>query len=194
MFGQRDNNHTYLTESADRRPVNPYGASKVGADAMARAYSHLYKMNVTLIRIMAAYGPPDMIPRILIENIINDKPIRKFGDGTATRTWIYISDIVSAFICALKSPCKGFAEFNTGAPNTTTLNELIACAEKVLGKKAIIEQCPAPPGDAHTVGHSKYDLIKNTLGWEPKVGIEEGIRRTCNHYIQQNGGLNSPLE
>jgi len=88
--------------------------------------------------------------------------------------WIYISDIVSAFICALKNPCNGFAEFNTGAPNSTTLNELIACAEKVIGKKATIDHCPVPPGDAHTVGHPCYDLIKDTLGWEPKVGVEEG--------------------
>lgn len=92
----------------------------------------------------------DMIPRILIENIVNDLPIRKFGAGEATRTWIYISDIVSAFITALLHPCDGFAEFNTGAPNSTTLNEMIACAEKVTGKKAIIEQCEVPPGDAHT--------------------------------------------
>mmetsp|Transcript_11 Transcript_11/g.19 ORF Transcript_11/g.19 Transcript_11/m.19 type:complete len:366 (-) Transcript_11:228-1325(-) len=189
VFGQRVNNDTYLTETADRRPINPYGASKVGADAMAHCYSHLYNMNVTLVRIFATYGPrgrPDMIPRILIENIVNDKPIRKFGEGTATRTWIYISDIVSAFICALKNPCNGFAEFNTGAPNSTTLNELIACAEKVVGKKAIIEHCPVPPGDAHTVGHPSYDLIKKTLGWEPKVGVEEGMRRTYNHYIQRS--------
>ena len=63
VFGQRDVNEVYLTEKSNRRPVNPYGASKVGADAMAHCYSHLHKMNVTLIRIFATYGPrgrPDM--------------------------------------------------------------------------------------------------------------------------------------
>jgi len=124
-----------------------------------------------------------MIPRILIENIVNSKPIRKFGEGTATRTWIYISDIVSAFLCALKNPCGGFAEFNTGAPNSTTLNELIACAEKVVGKKAIIEQCEVPPGDAHTVGHPSYDLIEKTLGWTPKVDVEEGMHLIYQDYM-----------
>mmetsp|Transcript_50577 Transcript_50577/g.152418 ORF Transcript_50577/g.152418 Transcript_50577/m.152418 type:complete len:292 (-) Transcript_50577:188-1063(-) len=188
VFGQREDNDVYLTEQAERRPVNPYGASKVGADAMAHCYSHLHKMNVTLIRIFATYGPrgrPDMIPRILIENIVNNKPIRKFGDGTATRTWIYISDIVSAFLCALRNPRGGFAEFNTGAPNSTTLNELIHCAEKVVDKKAIIEQCPVPPGDAHTVGHPSYGLIKETLGWTPKIDVEEGMRLTYIDYMHQ---------
>lgn len=63
VFCQRDVNEVYLTEKSNRRPVNPYGASKVGADAMAHCYSHLHKMNVTLIRIFATYGPrgrPDM--------------------------------------------------------------------------------------------------------------------------------------
>jgi len=186
VFGQRSNNTTKMDETADRRPINPYGASKVGADAMAHCYCHLYNMNVSLVRIFATYGPrgrPDMIPRILVENIVNGKPIRKFGDGTATRTWIFISDIVSAFLAVLKNPQGGYAEFNTGAPNSTTLNEMIKCAEKVTGKRAIIDQCDVPPGDAHTVGHPSYERIKNVIGWEPKVDVMEGIRLTYNDYI-----------
>ena len=127
-----------------------------------------------------------MIPRILIESIVNNKPIRKFGEGTATRTWIYISDIVYAFICALRNPCnEGYAEFNTGAPNSTTLNELIACAEEVVGKEAIIEHCEVPPGDAHTVGHPSYELIQKTLGWSPNVDVKEGMRLTYLDYMAQ---------
>mmetsp|Transcript_5768 Transcript_5768/g.8389 ORF Transcript_5768/g.8389 Transcript_5768/m.8389 type:complete len:406 (-) Transcript_5768:196-1413(-) len=186
VFGQRSNNDEVLDEGADRRPINPYGASKVGADAMAHCYSHLHNMNLTLVRIFATYGPrgrPDMMPRILIESIVNDKPIPKFGDGTATRTWIYVSDIVSAFLTALKHPQGGFAEFNTGAHNSTTLNNLIDAAEVVTGKNAIIEHHPAPPGDAHTVGHPNYDKIQKVLGWTPKVSVTEGMRMTYEDYI-----------
>lgn len=189
VFGQRKDNNTKLKEDADRRPINPYGASKVGADAMAHCYCHLHNMNVTLVRIFATYGPrgrPDMIPRILVENIVNDKPIRKFGKGDATRTWIYISDIVSAFLLALKQPQGGYAEFNTGAPNSTTLNELIECAEEVTGKKALIEHHPVPPGDAHTVGYPSYERIKEVLGWEPVVDVKEGMRLTLDDYMKNN--------
>jgi len=188
VFGQRTDNSNKLDENSDRRPINPYGASKVGADAMAHCYCHLHKMNLTLIRIFATYGPrgrPDMIPRILIENIVNDKPIRKFGKGDATRTWIYISDIVSAFLLALKNPQGGYAEFNTGATNSTTLNELIQTAEEVTGKKAIIKQCLVPPGDAHTVGHPCYDRIQKAIGWVPKWSVKEGMRLTYEDYIKQ---------
>mmetsp|Transcript_3781 Transcript_3781/g.5775 ORF Transcript_3781/g.5775 Transcript_3781/m.5775 type:complete len:391 (-) Transcript_3781:131-1303(-) len=192
VFGQRVNNEELLTENSERRPINPYGASKVGADAMAHCYSHLHKMNVTLVRIFATYGPrgrPDMIPRILAENIYNNKPIKKFGDGTATRTWIYIDDIVSAFLCALKNPRGGFAEYNTGAPNSTTLNELISCAETVSGKKAIINNIAVPPGDAHTVGHPCYDLIKKELGWTPKVSVMEGMKLIWDDYAARQDTL-----
>ena len=189
VFGQRANNDTKLKEDADRRPINPYGASKVGADAMAHCYCHLHKMNLTLVRIFATYGPrgrPDMIPRILIENIVNDRPIRKFGTGDATRTWIYISDIVSAFLLALKHPQGGYAEFNTGTPKSTTLNELIDCAEQVTGKTALIEHHPVPPGDAHTVGHPSYERIQRVLGWEPLVDVKEGMRRTLEDYVNKS--------
>lgn len=185
VFGQRADNDTLLDEHAPRRPINPYGASKVAADAMAHCYSHLHNMNVTLIRIFATYGPrgrPDMIPRILIESVHHGTPVKKFGDGTATRTWIYVSDIVNAFIAALKHPQGGFAEFNTGAPNSTTLNELISIAERVVGKNAIIEHFPAPPGDAHTVGQPSYATIKQDLGWTPLVSVEEGMRLVYKDY------------
>jgi len=193
VFGQRADNGKELGEDADRRPINPYGASKVGADAMAHCYCHLHKMNLSLVRIFATYGPrgrPDMIPRILIENIVNNQPIRKFGKGDATRTWIYISDVVSAFLLALKNPQGGYAEFNTGAPNSTTLNKLIDCAEKVTGKKALIEHHPVPPGDAHTVGHPSYKRIKEILGWVPVVSLHEGMRLTFEDYVKhKDGGL-----
>jgi len=72
VFGQRSDNNVELDENAARRPINPYGVSKVAADAMAHCYSHLHDMNVTLVRIFATYGPrgrPDMMPRILIESL-----------------------------------------------------------------------------------------------------------------------------
>ena len=111
------------------------------------------------------------------------------GDGTATRTWIYISDIVDAFLLALKKPCGGFEEFNTGAMNSTTLNELIEVAEAAVGKKAIIQYEPAPPGDAHMVGHPSYDKITAILGWKPKVSVGEGLQKMFKSYVDEQKSL-----
>ena len=184
VFGANDQALS-LTECMDRRPINPYGASKVATDALGHCYSYLHDMNVTLVRIFATYGPrgrPDMLPRILVEAMVKGKPIKKFGDGSATRTWTYISDVVRAFLLALRHPQGGFEEFHTGAPNITTLNEMIACAEQVSGKKAIIHQYPTPPGDPHQVGHPNYDKIYEAMGWKPQVSVLEGMRECYAYY------------
>lgn len=185
VFGANDQSLA-LKEGDDRRPINPYGASKVATDALGHCYSYLHDMNVTLIRIFATYGPrgrPDMLPRILAEAMVHGKPIKKFGDGTATRTWTYITDVVRAIILALKHPQGGFDEFHTGAPNITTLNEMIACVEQVSGKKAIIEQYPTPPGDPAQVGHPNYDKITREMGWKPEVSVLEGMRMVYEYYL-----------
>ena len=175
-----------LDEHGDRRPINPYGASKVATDALAACYASMHDMNVTIIRIFATYGPrgrPDMLPRILIERLVQEEPIKKFGDGSATRTWTYVSDVVRAIVLALKNPQGGYEEFHTGAPNITSLNEMIACAEKVTGKKAIIEHYPTPPGDPLQVGHPNYSKITKELGWEPQVDVLEGMQFVYKHFM-----------
>lgn len=187
VFGSRPTNAVMLDESSERCPINPYGASKVAADAMAHCYSHLHGMNVTNIRFFATYGPrgrPDMMPRKLIDNIIAGTTIRKFGDGSATRSWSYVGDVVSAMLTALTQPQDGFADFNTGSTNCTTLNELIEAAERTVGKKAVIETVPVPAGDVHTVGLPKYDKIQKVLGWTPKVGIVEGMQLTYQYSLE----------
>jgi len=185
-----------LDENFPRRPVNPYGASKVASDAIAHAYSHLSNMQITLVRIFATYGPrgrPDMMPRILMEKIRNGEEILKFGEGDATRTWVYIEDIVSAFLTCLKTEIVQphyndaekqpqfspyFDEFNTNSSDgSVSLNTLIETAEKVVGKKAIIKNVPVPPGDANYVGHSDSRKFREKLNWTPKVSLLEGMTK-----------------
>lgn len=188
VFGEVDCNDTKLSEDAPRRPVNPYGATKVAADAMAHCYSMLHNMNVTLIRISSCYGPrgrPDMIPRILVENIHHGITIKKFGDGSATRTWVFISDIIAAFMLALKHPQNGFAEFNTGTNFSTTLNAMIDAAKEVVGKEPVIDYQEVPPGDAKFVGHPDFARIKAVLGWEPQVDVKAGLQKTYDYYLVQ---------
>lgn len=113
-------------------------------------------MNISLVRIFTTYGPRgryDTIPRILDESIVNDKPIREFSKSDTANTWIYISDIVSAFFVALKNPQGDCVKFNTGAPKSTALNDLIQCVKEVVGKRALSEHCLVPPGDTSTVGY-----------------------------------------
>jgi len=187
VFGQREDDEELLNEFSPRRPVNPYGASKVGADAIAHSYAFVHGMHVTLLRLFSVYGPrgrPDMMPRMLVERVHAGVPIRKFGDGTSTRTWIYVSDVARCFLMALKCPPEdGFAEYNLGTPVSTTLNEIIQTAELVVGKPAVIDQMPGQPGDALKVAHADFSLAQKKLGWTPGVALEEGLRLTYKYWL-----------
>jgi len=186
-FGQRDDNDDVLNEGSRRLPVNPYGASKVGSDAVAHQFAHVHGMDVTLLRLFSVYGPrgrPDMMPRMLTERIHSGVPVRKFGGGHATRCWIYAADVARAFWMALnKRPVGGYAEYNLGTPVTHTLDEIIALAEEVVGRCVVIDELAQQPGDAVKVAHSDFSLVTKELGWEPAVSLEEGLRLTYQYWL-----------
>jgi len=73
--------------------------------------------------------------------------------------------------------------------NSTTLNELIDVAEAAVGKKAIIQYEPAPPGDAHMVGHPSYGKITAILGWKPKVSVSEGLQKLFKAYVDEQKSM-----
>jgi UDP-glucuronate 4-epimerase len=179
-FGQVDSPGQLMTEEAPKRPINPYGASKVGAEAICHVYHHLHGIDVNIIRIFALYGPygrPDMIPRQLMEKVVADIEIPKFGTGEANRDWMYVEDAAEAVLLAVDTPL-GYQIFNIGTGRGTSLNELIATAEKVIGKTARILHLPVPPGDAHFGGIADNSKAKSVLGWTPKTSLEEGMRKT----------------
>merc|ERR1712232_591833 len=192
-FGQRDDNDDVLNESSRRLPVNPYGASKVGSDAIAHQFAHVHDMDVTLLRLFSVYGPrgrPDMMPRLLTERIHSEVPIRKFGGGHATRCWIYVGDVARAYWLALnRRPETGYAEYNLGTSVPHTLDEIIALAEEVVGKRAIIDQICQQPGDAVKVAHSDFSLVTQELGWNPTVTLEEGLRLTYEYWMARPSPL-----
>ena len=179
-FGEATRPTQRMAEDAPQRPINPYGASKVGAEAMCHVYHQVHGLNVNIIRIFALYGPrgrPDMIPRILIERIHRRETIQKFGTGEANRDWLYVADAAEAVLAAVHTP-RGFDAFNIGSGRGTSLNELIATAESVVGRKAIIEHLPVPTGDAHFVGVADSSHAREVLRWCPRTSLKAGLALT----------------
>jgi len=204
VYGEVDNQSTKLVEDSARKPINPYGISKVASDAVAHCYSQMYQMQVFIIRIASCYGHrgrPDMLLPNLMEHIESGAVIKKYGDGEATRTWLYIDDVVDCFLRAFfygtedsaiggldKSNSANlslYEEFNTGSlEGALSVNEVIETAEKVAGKKANIQLIKEmPKGDAKHSGVYDYSKAKRVLGWEPKYNLEQGLAAMKNYYI-----------
>jgi UDP-glucuronate 4-epimerase len=179
-FGQVDSPGQLMLEESPKRPINPYGASKVGAEAICHVYHHLHGININIIRIFALYGPygrPDMIPRQLMEKISSGAEIPKYGTGEANRDWMFVQDAAEAVFLAAHSPL-GYQIYNIGTGYGTTLNDLIATAEEIIGKRANILHLPVPAGDAHFVGVADNSKARAVLGWEPKTSLKDGMLQT----------------
>ena len=172
-------------ETADSsKPLQSYAASKKGAEALTHAYHHLYDIDVTIVRFFTVYGPagrPDMSIFRFIRWITEGEPLRLNGDGTQSRGFTYIDDIARGVIQALTP--VGFEVVNLGGHETITMNDLIALIEKKVGRKAIVNHHPFHSADMMA---NQADVTKagELLGWEPNVGLDEGISRSIEWYNQ----------
>jgi UDP-glucuronate 4-epimerase len=164
------------------RPLQPYAASKKGAEAMCHAYHFLYNIDVTVFRYFTVYGPagrPDMSMFRFVQWISEERPLRLNGDGTQTRGFTYVDDIARGTILGLKP--LGFEIINLGGHESITINQLIHMIEAKIGKLAEIEMHPFHPADM-TSSWANVEKAGRLLGWEPQVNLEEGIRRLVAWY------------
>jgi len=164
-------------------PVSPYAASKKACELLAYTYHHLYQLNVTGLRFFTVYGPrgrPDMAPFKFIDRVCRGVELQQFGDGSSSRDYTYISDIVDGVVRAVDRPYP-YQIFNLGKGSGTSLKEFIDLVQKHTGKEAVIKVLPDQPGD---VPYTCADVSKAQalLGYTSKVPFEEGIRRTAEWY------------
>jgi len=169
-------------------PTSPYGADKLAFEAYLAAYHNAYNIETISLRYFNAYGQGErhipethVIPNY-ISAIIKDQPIPLTGSIEQVRDFVYIDDIARAHIEALK--LDGHQILNLGSGSGVKLAKLIETLEKVSGKKIKINRKPPRPGDPKEL-IADISKIKKLLNWEPKVGLEEGLKRTY-EYIQRN--------
>ena len=166
-------------------PLQPYAASKKGAEAMAYAYHHLYGIDVTVLRYFTVYGPagrPDMVMFRFCQWIAEGNPVVVNGDGEQSRGFTYLDDIARGTIQALTP--LGFAIINLGGHEVITINHLIHMLEARIGKRAQVTHEDFHPADVHT-NQADVTQAKQLLGWEPQVDLEEGVTRLVNWYLEE---------
>mmetsp|Transcript_7791 Transcript_7791/g.10868 ORF Transcript_7791/g.10868 Transcript_7791/m.10868 type:complete len:341 (-) Transcript_7791:2389-3411(-) len=164
-------------------PVSPYAATKKACELIAHTYAHLYKMNIAALRFFTVFGPrgrPDMAPLKFVDKISRGVPIQQYGDGSSSRDYTYIDDIVAGVIASLDKP-MGYQVYNLGNGLPTRLIDFIKLVEKATGKKAIIERLPEQPGD---VPRTCADISKARalLEYDPKTPFAQGIYKLVEWY------------
>jgi UDP-glucuronate 4-epimerase len=182
------------TEVVDN-PVSPYAASKKACELLAYTYHHLYQLNVTGLRFFTVYGPrgrPDMAPFMFLDRVSRGQEIQQFGDGSSSRDYTYISDIVDGVVRSIDRPYP-YEIFNLGKGSGTSLKKFIHLVEKHAGQKAIIKILPDQPGD---VPYTCADVskAKEMLGYKSAISFEEGIRRTAEWYKKAYGVVTKDSE
>jgi UDP-glucuronate 4-epimerase len=185
-----DSTSTYFSEDeVVDHPVSPYAATKKACELLAYTYYHLYKLNISALRFFTVYGPrgrPDMAPFKFIDRVSRGVEIQRFGDGSSSRDYTYIDDIVDGVVRSIDRPYP-YQIFNIGKGNGTSLNEFIDLVQKYTGTVAKVKVMPDQPGD---VPYTCADVSKaaHLLGYQSKVSFEEGIRRTAEWYRETYTG------
>ena len=168
--------------ASSSEPLQPYAASKKGAEAMAHAYHHLYGIDVTVVRFFTVYGPagrPDLALFRFVQWISEGRPVRVNGDGEQSRGFTFIDDIARGVILALKP--VGFEVINLGGHETITINNLIKLVEDIVGKKAVVQYGPPDLADMRS-NWADVSKAGELLGWEPQFDMRAGIEKLVEWY------------
>lgn len=169
-------------EDVEPHPMSPYAVSKLIGEQYCKMYEDLYGLESNYVRPFNAYGSRMPITGIytsavatFIDVLKHDKPLEMIGDGNQRRDFVYVDDVVDQLILAATSKVSGEA-FNCGSGTNTSINELYRTICNIMDKQQVPTRRPSQFEPSQTLA----DITKaeRLLGWTPKVGLEEGLRRT----------------
>jgi nucleoside-diphosphate-sugar epimerase len=167
-----------VTEFSLPRPFSPYGTTKLAAEHLCHLYYQNYKLPIVALRYFTVYGPrqrPDMGFHIFIKAMLTGKSITILGDGSQTRDFTYVGDIVRANLLAAEKPVEGEI-FNIGGGSNRSLMDVLKILERVSGIQPKLEYRPAEKGDVKDTW-ADTRKAKSLLDFEPQFDVAEGLRR-----------------
>ena len=183
---------TPTPESATLRPKSPYAVSKLAGEHYARVFSELYDLETVALRYFNVFGPrqrPDsayaaVIP-LFIDALADGEPPVVHGDGLQSRDFTYISDVVRANRLAAEAPAEAVSGevFNIARGEPSTLLDLLAHLERIMGVAAEPVHVDPRPGDIRT-SCADASKARAALGWHPEVTFGEGLERVVEWYLQ----------
>ncbi|KAF5414892.1 MAG: UDP-glucose 4-epimerase [Candidatus Methanogaster sp.] len=171
-----------MKETRMLKPVSPYGVTKLAAENLCYLYYKNYGVPTASLRYFTVYGPrqrPDMATHLFVRAILEGVEITVYGDGEQTRDFTFVDDIVEANVLAAMSGSQGEV-FNVGGGTRISVNVLLEIMENVTGRRAFVKYIEKQKGDVKDTLADAGKIGK--LGWKPRVGIKEGVRRFVEWY------------
>ncbi len=170
----------------EKHPTEPrvsYGVTKLAIEKYLLLHEHLHGMKANILRVANPFGERQRVTTgqgavtAFLSRALQNQPLEIWGDGSVTRDYIHVSDVADAFARAVSYEGPQ-SVFNISSGMGTSLNELIAIIEEVLGRDVARRYRPGRPFDV-PVSILDNSLARRELGWEPRVSLREGMARTA---------------
>lgn len=176
------------TEETLIKPVSPYAIHKYAAERYLELCRDLYDLNYVVLRLANVYGPRQYsggecgVVGIFTHNVAVGKVSTLWGDGSKTRDFVYVADVVSA--CLKAMDFKQIGVFNIGNGQEISMNQIVKAIKKVAGKKFVCRKEQNRPGEVQrsVLNSSK---VKKVLGWRPQTSLEQGIKNTIDWALNK---------
>lgn len=174
-------------ENSHVLPQSPYGMAKYTTENYLQLYARLYGLDFAILRLSNVYGPKQNshgeagVIAIFVERILKNEELVIFGDGSQTRDFIYVKDVVTA--CKLVIEQNLFGLFNVATNTETSVNEIVDILKLYTDKQFTINYKEPIPGEL-LKSRLNYRYLKNISGWSPEYNLETGIQETLKYFLR----------
>ncbi len=170
-------------------PIGPracYDEGKRAAETLFFDYRRMNGVNIRVVRIFNTYGPrmhpfDGRVVSNFIRQALRGEPITIFGDGSQTRSFCFVDDLIDGIIAMMNGPDDFPGPVNLGNPDEFTIRELAEQVVEMVGGRSRLEYADLPPDDPKQ-RRPDITLARERLGWAPKVGLREGLKRTIDWF------------
>jgi UDP-glucose 4-epimerase len=169
-------------ETASTNPITAYGISKLAIEKYLGLYEYLYGMEYRVLRVANPFGPYQTalknqgVIAAFLRRVLDGKPIEMWGDGSVTRDYIFVDDVVEALMLAATHEGIGRV-FNIGSGEGRSLNDIVTTIDSLLGEKSLVERRPGRPVDV-PVSILDTTFAANELGWRSRTPFDLGLQST----------------
>jgi UDP-glucuronate 4-epimerase len=181
-------------EDAVPLPLSPYGVTKLSCEHLARAHSKAFGLDVIVLRYFTVYGPrqrPDMAFARLVRALMSGETFELYGDGSQSRGFTYVGDVVEATVSAMAAAPSG-AVYNVGGGTEATMLDVIQALEQLTGRRLALRKLPPVPGDVRRTS-ADIDRIRSELAWRPITSLPDGLHAQWEWALAATGsrGMNT---